>query len=77
MVIIIGLYIFLWGKSKDHTTLSPSKDEQAIVSPQKILTNENKLIDNIKDNLSSQNNAVINIINPSKDTSVSEIECCC
>lgn len=77
MVIIIGLYIILWAKSKDHTILSPSKDiEQAIVSPQKILANENKLIDN-KDNLiRSQNNVVIKI-NPLKDTIVSEIECCC
>ncbi|XP_055827114.1 WAT1-related protein At2g37460-like [Solanum dulcamara] len=77
VVIIIGLYIILWGKSKDHTILSPSKDiEQAIVSPQKILSNENKLIDN-KDNLiRSQNNVVINI-NPLKETIVSEIECCC
>ncbi|XP_049398877.1 WAT1-related protein At2g37460-like [Solanum stenotomum] len=30
VVIIIGLYIILWGKSKDHKILSPSKDEQAI-----------------------------------------------
>ncbi|KAK6772870.1 hypothetical protein RDI58_028108 [Solanum bulbocastanum] len=31
VVIIIGLYIILWGKSKDHKILSPSKDEQAIL----------------------------------------------
>lgn len=78
MVIIIGLYIILWGKSKDHKILSPSKDEQAIISPKKILSNnENKLSDN-KDNLSSQNNVVINI-KPLKETIVSNeiIECCC
>ncbi|XP_025884597.1 WAT1-related protein At2g37460-like [Solanum lycopersicum] len=78
VVIIIGLYIILWGKSKDHKILSPSKDEQAIISPKKILSNnENKLSDN-KDNLSSQNNVVINI-KPLKETIVSNeiIECCC
>lgn len=39
IVIVVGLYIVLWGKSKDHKT--PSIDEQAI--PTQEMTHETKI----------------------------------
>lgn len=62
-MIVVGLYIVLWGKSKDHK--SPSIDEQAI--PTQEMTRETKID---KENLSQ---TVIHI-NPSRGTTANEDE---
>nr|XP_009778858.1 PREDICTED: WAT1-related protein At2g37460-like isoform X2 [Nicotiana sylvestris] len=63
VVIVLGLYIVLWGKSKDQK--SPSADEQAI--PTQETTHENKID---KENLSQ----TIIHISPSRGTTVTKDE---